>query len=83
MKRNVKLSKQKEHENEVWAYQDECHRLRGILEQQCLTNEELKSQIELNTNRLPAHSSINSQQVTLGGQQLGTTASQQSQPDIL
>jgi len=36
LKRNVKLAKGKENDSEMQAYVEECLRLRGLLEQQCL-----------------------------------------------
>ena len=41
LKKNVKMSKAKESENEVQAYADECMRLRSLLEQTLIQNDVL------------------------------------------
>ena len=45
LKKNVKLSKHKEGENEVQAYADECMRLRSLLEQTLIQNDALSQQL--------------------------------------
>ena len=46
LKKNVKMSKAKESENEVQAYADECMRLRSLLEQTLIQNDVLSQQLQ-------------------------------------
>ena len=41
LKRNVRMSRQTENDTEIMAYMDECMRLRDLLEQTCIQNNEL------------------------------------------
>ena len=41
LKKNIKMSKSRENDNEVQAYADECLRLRTILEQTLVQNDAL------------------------------------------
>lgn len=50
LKKNIKMSKSRENDNEVQSYADECLRLRGILEQTLMQNEQLVQQQQRQQN---------------------------------
>jgi len=51
LKKNIKMSKHRENENEVQAYADECIRLRSQLEQALLQNHALAQMQSNETNQ--------------------------------